>query len=106
MDSKKVGQRIKTARKKAAFTQKSLAEAIGVTASTISTIERGIRAPSLEVFVNILNTVGVSADVVLQDVLKYGFKIQSTELGRKVQDLSSEEQKRIFRMIDALMDKS
>lgn len=105
MDKKKIGRRIKEARQKVGFSQSELAEAINVTVSTISTIERGVRAPSLEVLVNILETLGTSADLVLQDVLECGFKIRETELDDKLQNLPREERERIFRVINAMVDK-
>lgn len=105
MDKKKIGRRIKEARQKAGFSQSELAEAIDVTVSTISTIERGVRAPSLEVLVNILETLGTSADLVLQDVLECGFKIRETELDDKLRNLPPEERERIFRVINVMVDK-
>lgn len=105
MDKKKIGRRIKEARQKVGFSQSELAEAINVTVSTISTIERGVRAPSLEVLVNILETLGTSADLVLQDVLECGFKIRETELDDKLQNLPREERERIFRVINVMVDK-
>lgn len=105
MDEKKIGRRIKEARQQVGFSQSELAEAIEVTVSAISTIERGVRAPSLEVLVNILGVLGTSADLVLQDVLECGFKIRETELDDKLQDLSPEERERIFRVINVMVDK-
>ncbi len=106
MDNTKVAQRLKSARKNSKLKQKELAEIIGVTPSMISAIERGVRTPSLDVFVDILNTLDTPSDLVLQDVLKCGFKIQATVLSEKVEHLPEEEQKRIFRMLDAAIDKS
>ena len=72
MNQKAIGKRIKEARECAHLTQEMLAGAVGCTSQHISVIERGLKAPKLDTFVKIANTVGVSADVLLQDVLEPG----------------------------------
>ena len=69
MDLKSIGQQIKLAREAAHITQEQLAETVGCTVQHISAIERGVKTPSLETFLMIANTIGVSADLLLQDVL-------------------------------------
>ena len=62
-----LGEQIKRCREKRGFTQEQLAEKIGVSIETISSIERGIKMPRLQNFVAIANQLGVSADELLQD---------------------------------------
>ena len=69
MDSKAIGERIRIARSERCINQRELAEAIDCTASYISTIERGEKAPSLETFVAIATVLKVPSDVLLQDVI-------------------------------------
>ena len=57
-----LGEQIKRCREKRGFTQEQLAEKIGVSIETISSIERGIKMPRLQNFVAIANQLGVSAD--------------------------------------------
>ena len=64
-----LGEQIKRCREKRGFTQEQLAEKIGVSIETISSIERGIKMPRLQNFVAIANQLGVSADELLQDEL-------------------------------------
>ena len=68
-----LGEQIKRCREKRGFTQEQLAEKIGVSIETISSIERGIKMPRLQNFVAIANQLGVSADELLQDELDFGF---------------------------------
>lgn len=69
MDNKVIGQRIRAAREAAHITQEELGNAVGCTAKHIGAIERGIKTPSLDTFIIIANTIGASADLLLQDVL-------------------------------------
>ena len=70
MESIKIGKRIKKVRESARITQEELAKAVGCTTKHIGAIERGVKTPSLDAFVIIANTIGVSADLLLQDVLE------------------------------------
>ena len=70
MERIKIGQRIKKVRESAHITQEELAKAVGCTTKHIGAIERGVKTPSLDAFVIIANTIGVSADLLLQDVLE------------------------------------
>lgn len=69
MELQTIGHRIKLAREAADITQEALAKKIGCTVQHISAIERGIRVPRMETFIAIANAIGVSSDLLLQDVL-------------------------------------
>ena len=69
MDTKAMGKRIQLAREEQILTQRQLAEMIGCTPQHISAIERGVKVPTLETFVDIAAVLKVPADVLLQDVL-------------------------------------
>ena len=70
MNQKAIGRRIKTARERKRLTQEQLAELIDLSPMHISVIERGVKLPKLETLINIANVLDVSADVLLQDVIK------------------------------------
>lgn len=65
IDYKDVGARIRTVRLSRKMTQERLANAVGVGVTHISHIETGNSIPSLQVFVDILNTLNCSADELL-----------------------------------------
>lgn len=77
-----LGEQIKRCREKRGFTQEQLAEKIGVSIETISSIERGIKMPRLQNFVAIANQLGVSADELLQDELDFGFIAEANALSK------------------------
>jgi len=69
-------------------------------------IERGEKIPSLETFINILNSLGVSADMVLSDVLDNGYTVKDSLLNEKLEKLVPEDRNRIYEVIDTMMKHS
>ena len=67
-----IGKNIRKFREIKKLRQEDLAEKTDLTTNYIGMIERGEKIPSLETFINILNSLGVSADMVLSDVLDNG----------------------------------
>ena len=98
-----LGEQIKRCREKRGFTQEQLAEKIGVSIETISSIERGIKMPRLQNFVAIANQLGVSADELLQDELDYGFIAEANALSKKLEKLQRADRKRILEIINFLI---
>ena len=72
----------------------------------IGMIERGEKIPSLETFINILNSLGVSADMVLSDVLDNGYTVKDSLLNEKLEKLVPEDRNRIYEVIDTMMKHS
>lgn len=70
-----IGKNIRKFREIKKLRQEDLAEKTDLTTNYIGMIERGEKIPSLETFINILNSLGVSADMVLSDVLDNGYKV-------------------------------
>ena len=91
-----LGEQIKRCREKRGFTQEQLAEKIGVSIETISSIERGIKMPRLQNFVAI-------ADELLQDELDFGFIAEANALSKKLEELSRADRKRILETMNFLI---
>lgn len=70
MNDSKLGQRIRSERKKLAYTQEHLAEMIEVSDAYIGQIERGERSPTLDTLVKLAKSLGVTIDYLLQDSLE------------------------------------
>ena len=77
-----------------------------MTTNYIGMIERGEKIPSLETFINILNSLDVSADMVLSDVLDNGYKVKDSLLNEKLEKLVPEDRNRIYEVIDTMMKHS
>lgn len=99
-----IGQRIKRARINARITQEELAAIIDCTPQHVSAIERGTKTPRLDTFITIANTLHVSADALLMDVLTHPSDSLASEFSASVAHLSGEMQFRIFRAIRAFSE--
>jgi transcriptional regulator with XRE-family HTH domain len=80
MNLKAIGQRIKQAREIIGLTQEQLAEKVNLSTSHMSVIERGVKPPKLETFVEIVNVLKVDANSILADVLSVSNEIVSSQL--------------------------
>ena len=104
MDLTLIGLRIKKAREAANITQEELAQAVGCTAKHIGAIERGIKTPRLDTFIIIANTVGASADMLLQDLINCPVDELAGELAAAVAPLTPELQARVVKALRAFSD--
>lgn len=64
-----IGKNIRKYRLMKRYRHEDLAEKTGLSVNYIRMVQRGDKVPSLETFINILNALDVSADMVLADVL-------------------------------------
>ena len=101
-----IGKNIRKFREIKKLRQEDLAEKTDLTTNYIGMIERGEKIPSLETFINILNSLGVSADMVLSDVLDNGYKVKDSLLNEKLEKLVPEDRNRIYGVIDTMMKHS
>lgn len=101
-----IGKNIRKFREIKKLRQEDLAEQTDLTTNYIGMIERGEKIPSLETFINILNSLGVSADMVLSDVLDNGYTVKDSLLNEKLEKLVPEDRNRIYEVIDTMMKHS
>ena len=99
-----LGEHIMLLRKQKGFSQAALGKEIGTSGDIIGRYERNIMIPSIEVIMNISDTLGVSIDYL---VGKTSIELDNNILKRleDISTLSDENKSFIFRMIDmALRD--
>ena len=101
--NKKVGQRIQEYREKAKMSQETLGEYVGLSSTSISNIERGLHYPSMDNFIKIANSLGVSADLLLSDVVDSACITKESELSRKLSNLPSKKKTEIFAVIETMI---
>lgn len=101
-----IGKNIRKFREIKKLRQEDLAEKTDLTTNYIGMIERGEKIHSLETFINILNSLGVSADMVLSDVLDNGYTVKDSLLNEKLEKLVPEDRNRIYEVIDTMMKHS
>ncbi|MBQ4062286.1 MAG: helix-turn-helix transcriptional regulator [Christensenellaceae bacterium] len=103
MDLVSIGKNIKKYRLQNGLHQESLAEKAGLSANYIGMVERGERSLSLESFVIIANSLGVSADMLLFDVLDKGYAVKNSLLSEKLENLSEDDRKKIYDVIETMI---
>lgn len=84
MEKAALGKRIRESRISKGYTQQDLADRADIGVVYISEIERGIKMPSLNVFIKIVDALNVSADYVLRDELPSGKEYICTEITEKL----------------------
>lgn len=104
MKYESIGKNIRKYRLERKLKQEDLAERSGLSANYIGMVERGQKIPSLESFINILNSLGVSADMILCDELSCGYMSKNTLLHDRISQLSKKDQKTVYTVLESLID--
>ena len=103
MIEQEIGCRIKEIRKQKKIPQEKLAEMIGISPNYMSALERGAYNIKLELLVQIIDCLDITADDLFRDVIKNGYMNRTSRLSDEIATLSAEEQQRIFEVLDALL---
>ena len=101
-----IGKNIRQFRIRKKLRQEDLAERSGLSTNYIGMVERGEKIPSLETFICIVNALGVTADMVLSDVLDNGYEVKNSLLNEKLKKLSKSERDKIYAVIDTMIRNS
>ena len=72
MDRLELGKKIRQARQQKGFTQHALAQIADIGDVYMGEIERGLKMPSLNIFIKLIEALDISADYVLRDALTSG----------------------------------
>ncbi len=103
MNLDSIGRKIKEKRVAKSWSQEILAEKVGITPVYLGMIERGEKTPKLETFIRIANCLETTSDELLEDVLVKGGKIKLTRYDKEIDKLNSNEQKRLFKIMEAFL---
>ncbi|HJB04480.1 MAG TPA: helix-turn-helix domain-containing protein [Candidatus Gemmiger stercoravium] len=103
MDLQSIGENIRSYRKKRKWRQEDLAEKVDLSVNYISLLERGEKIPALDTFIDIVNVLGVTSDMVLTDVLDAGYQIKSTQLADRIAQLSPDDRRDILAVVDTMV---
>lgn len=93
MERAALGKRIRESRIKKGYTQQELANQAAIGVVYLSEIERGIKMPSMNIFIKIIDALDVSADYVLRDELPSGKAYICTEITEKLLILTPSQRK-------------
>ncbi len=103
MESLSIGRNIRKYRMAQNLRQEDLAEKTGLSVNYIGAIERGEKLPSLETFIDIANTLNVSADMILCDVLNASYTIKNSLLAEKLEGIKRADREKIYDVIDTMI---
>lgn len=103
MDKVVLGKKLREARLKKGYTQQALAEIAGIGNVYLGELERGLKMPSLNVFIQIIEALDISADSVLRDELTSGKEYIFDEITHKLECLTPKQRKTVADIFDAYL---
>ena len=98
-----VGRNIRKYRLERKLRQEDLAEKTGLSTNYIGMIERGEKIPSLDSFIEIVNALQVSADMILCEELNTGYTVRHSLIDDKIATLSPRDRDRLYSVIDTMI---
>lgn len=101
MEKVEMGNRIREGRLKKGYTQKEVAEKANICVMYLSEIERGIKMPSLNSFIQIIEALEVSADYILRGELTSGQAYIYDEIAQTLKDLTPAQKRTAADILDA-----
>ena len=104
MERAALGKRIRESRIKKGYTQQNLAERADIGVVYISEIERGIKMPSLNIFIKIIDALDVSADYILRDEISSGKEYIRMEITEKLLALTPHQRKTATDILNAYLN--
>ena len=101
MDKISLGKRLRETRIQKGYTQQALAKAADIGVVYLGEIERGLKMPSMSIFIKIVETLDISADYVLRDELTSGSPFICSEISDKLKNLTPRQRKAAADILDA-----
>lgn len=95
-----MGDRIRECRRKHNWTQDQLAEKVDISLAYISELERGLKMPSMPLFIKLVEVLDVSADYLLRDVVSVSNLYGDNLIGRKLERLTPKQRVALEALID------
>ena len=104
MEKKALGKKLREARASKKYTREVLAEKADIGVMYLGEIERGVKMPSLKVFIRLVEALEVSADYILRNELSSGKEYVFDEMTRKLENLTPQQRKTAKSILDAYID--
>ena len=98
-----IGEKIRKYRKAKGMTQDELAEITDLSTNHLGAIERAEKNLTLANLINIANALNVTADMLLCDEIRTGYKIKSSMITEKIEKLSPSDRDKIMQMLDIML---
>ena len=104
MDKVELGAKIREVRKECGYTQEKLAEMADIGTMYLGEIERGEKMPSLKIFIQLIESMNVSADYILRNELTSGKEYVFDEITKKLEKLTPKQRKAARDILDAYIN--
>ncbi len=104
MEQNSIGKNIRKYRLEKNMKQDQLAEKAGLSPNYIGMVERGEKVPSLYSFISIVNSLEVTADMILCDELNRGYEIKNSLLNEKISELAGKDQRTVYAVLNSLLE--
>ena len=101
MEKAELGKMIREVRLERGLTQEALAEKADIGLMYFGEIERGVKMPSMNVFIKIIEALGISADYVLRNEVSSGKEYVFDEMTKKLEKLTPQQRKTATAILDA-----
>ena len=101
LDNATFGKRIREARHQRKMTQEQLAEKADIGLYYLGEVERGVKTPSLKVFVAIADALNVSTDSLLRDSVSTGNVYVNNEITKRLDRLTPTQRAGAVEILDA-----
>ena len=103
MDKVELGMKLREARNKAGFTQEQLAEKADIGVMYLGEIERGVKMPSMKIFIKLIEALDISADYILRNELPSGKEYVLDEITEKLAVLTPKQRNAAVDILDAFI---
>lgn len=103
MDKAVLGKKLRDIRQRKGYTQHALAEIAGIGNVYLGEIERGLKMPSLNIFIKLIEALDISADYILRDELTSGKEYIYDEITQKLKNLTPKQRKTAADILDAYL---
>lgn len=103
MDKAALGEKLRQARQSKGYTQHTLAEMADIGNVYLGEIERGLKMPSLNVFIKLIESLEVSADYILRNELSSGQEFIYDEITQKLKALTPMQRKTAADILNAYL---
>ena len=103
MDKETMGKRIREQRKKQNLTLDKFSESIGIGLVYLGEIERGVKMPSVNTLIKIINALDISADVLLRYEMVAAKPYVLDEITERMKDLTPPQLKMVSDVLEAML---
>lgn len=86
------------------LSQEQLSERLGISRNFLSSIERGIKTPSLETLIKISNFFNLGIDEFITGKLNFGYKIEADEIYANLELLEPKDRRTAIKIFSCIVD--